>query len=92
MPIGTNLATTQTACGPLLPLFPLSLTSVRTPDGQRSFNLCPSNHTHPQSPQLSNGNKRPRRVLDLIQPPSDSESEGRPLVHPSRIRKRPKER
>jgi hypothetical protein len=92
LPIGTNMATTQTACGPLLPLFPLSPTSARTPDGQRSFNLCPSNHTQPQSPQLSNGNKRPRRVLDLNQPPSDSESEGPPLVHPSHIWKRPKER
>jgi hypothetical protein len=59
MPIGTGSATTQTpACGPVLPLFPLSPTSARTPDGQRSFNICPSNQTQTQSLKLFNGNKR----------------------------------
>jgi hypothetical protein len=53
--------------------------------------LYPSDQTQPKSPNLSNGNKRPRCVLDLNQLPSDSESEGRPLVHPTHVRKRPKE-
>jgi hypothetical protein len=65
MPIGTHPATTQTACGPLLPLFPLSPTSAGTPDGQPSFNLCSYNQTQTRSPKSSNGNKRPRRVPDV---------------------------
>jgi hypothetical protein len=63
MPIGTRSATTPMACGPLLPLFPLSPTSAGTSDGQRSFNLCPSNLTQTQIPNLPNGYKRSRRVL-----------------------------
>jgi hypothetical protein len=88
---GTHSATTQTTCGPFLLLFLLSPTSARKPDVQQFFNLCPSNQTRTQSPKTSKGNKRPQRVLDLNQPPSDSESEGRPLVHPNHIWKRPKE-
>jgi hypothetical protein len=64
----TPSVTTQIACGPLLPLFPLYPTSEGTPDDQTIFNLCQaSNQTQPQSqsPKLSKGNKRPRRVLGL---------------------------
>jgi hypothetical protein len=76
MAIDTPSVTTHTACGPLLPLFPLYRTSARTPDGQPSFNLWSYNQTQTQSPKLSKRNKRPRRVLDLNQPPSDFRTRG----------------